>query len=254
MKLTIDGKECAAKEGETLLAVAQRNGIAIPTLCHHPALEARGACRVCMVQISNPKWEGWKKLVTACVYPVEDGLVVDTANDEVLEVRKTIIDLLMARCPDTPEVTALGEEYGLTESTYEKRKEDDGCILCGMCARVCEDVIGVSAIGPYSRGIFKQIGPAFDKVAEACIGCGACAHVCPTDCIKLEDIGMKRHIRRWHVEFDLVPCRVCGKPVSTRKHIDFVKDRIGVGPEVLETCSECLRSYYGGKVAAEGHM
>ena len=59
---------------------------------------------------------------------------------------------------------------------------------------------------------------------------------------------------RVHVEFELVPCRSCGKPVTTRKHIEFVRSKVAAGPEVLETCSDCLREYYGGKVAAEGHM
>jgi predicted molibdopterin-dependent oxidoreductase YjgC len=254
MKLTINAKECTAKPGETLLDVARRNHFHIPTLCHHPALEARGACRLCLVEISNPKWAGWKKLVASCVYPAEEGLVVETATDEVQQTRRVLVELLMARCPDTPEIAALGREFGLEETSFLKRAEDDRCILCGMCARVCEDVIGASAIGPYSRGVYKRMGPAFDKAATACIGCGACAHVCPTNCIEVIDVGMRRSIPRWHVEFDLVPCRQCGKPVSTARHIEFVRKRIGVGPEVLETCSDCLRQYYGGKVAAEGHM
>jgi bidirectional [NiFe] hydrogenase diaphorase subunit len=254
MKLTIDGKECVARQGQTLLEVARANRIEIPTHCFHKALEARGACRMCMVQISKPEWPDWKKLVAACVYPVEEGLVVDTATDEILMVRKTLVDLLMARCPDTPEVQAMGQAYGLEKSTFKLREKDDKCILCGLCVRVCEDVIGACAIGVNSRGATKRIGPAFDKGAHSCIGCGACAHVCPTNCIEIFDEGMSRRIPRWHVDFELVACRVCGKPVSTREHIDFVRSRIGVGPEVLETCSDCLREHYGAKVAAEGHM
>ncbi len=254
MRLNIDGKECAATDGQTLLEVARENGVHIPTLCHHQALEPRGACRLCMVEIIHPKWKGWKRVVASCVYPAADGLVIETDNEEILEIRRTVVDLLMARCPDTPEVAELGRQFGLEESSFKKRAEDDNCILCGMCARVCEDVIGASAIGVYNRGATKKIGPAFDKAAENCIGCGACAHVCPTNCIEFIDEGLTRRIPRWHVEFELVPCRVCGKPVSTRKHIEFVRKKVGVGPEVLETCSDCLREYYGGKVAVEGHM
>jgi NADH dehydrogenase/NADH:ubiquinone oxidoreductase subunit G len=254
MNLSIDGKECVADSGQTLLQVARANGVHIPTLCYHKALEARGACRVCLVEISNPKWEGFRKLVASCVYPVEEGLVVKTATEEIVQIRKTLIDLLMARCPDTKEVQALGQEYGLTETTFEKRVDDDQCILCGLCVRVCQDVMGACAIGVSGRGATKIIGPAFGKPAASCIGCGACAHVCPTHCIRLEDAGMTRKIRRWQVEFELVACRRCGQPVSTKEHIEFVRRRVGVGPEVLETCPDCLRKYYGGKVAAEGHM
>lgn len=254
MKLVIDGKECMAKEGQTLLEVARRNKINIPTMCFHEALEARGACRLCMVEISHPKWEGWKRLVASCVYPVQEGLVVKTDTDEIKDVRKTLVDLLMARCPETEAVRELGREFGLEETSFKKRVDDDQCILCGLCSRVCEDVIGASAIGAYSRGATKKIGPAFDQATPSCIGCGACAHVCPTNCIKVIDEGFTRSIPRWHVQFELMPCRVCGQPVSTKEHIEFVRKRVGVGPEVLQTCSECLRQYYGGKVAAEGHM
>ena len=78
MQLTINDKQCEAAEGQTIFEVARDNGIEIPTLCHHDALEPRGACRLCVVEITHPKWPGWKKLVTSCVYPVQDGLVVQT--------------------------------------------------------------------------------------------------------------------------------------------------------------------------------
>ena len=254
MQLTIDDKKVTAEEGQTLLEVALENGVDIPTLCYHEALEARGACRVCTVEISNPKWPDWKRHVASCVYPAEEGLVVKTATEEVREIRTVLIDLLMARNPETEYVLQLGREYGLEETTFKKREEDDQCILCGLCVRVCEDVIGASAIGVSGRGAVKQVGPAYGEPSESCIGCGACAHVCPTDCIKLVDEGMTRTIQRWGVSFDMVPCRQCGKPVTTREHIDFVRARVGVGAEVLETCAECQRVHYAEKVAAEGHM
>ncbi len=255
MKLTIDGKECTAQSGETLLEVARRNGVDIPTLCYHEALEPRGACRMCMVEIGNPKHPGWKKLVASCVYPVEEGLVVKTATDEIKEVRKTLLDLLLARTPDAPVIKDMAKDFGLSETTFKKREPADDCILCGMCVRVCEDVIGANAIGMSGRGVYKKAGPALGKASSECIGCGACAHVCPTNCIEVIDEGMSRRIPRWaDVEFELVPCRICGKPVSTRKHLDFVRNKVDVGQQVLETCSDCLRKYYGSKVAVEGHM
>jgi len=232
MQLTIDDKKVTAEDGQTLLEVARQNGIDIPTLCFHDALEARGACRLCTVEISNPKWKDWSKLVASCVYPCEEGLVVKTQSEEVFEIRKVLIDLLMARNPETPEILALGKEYGLTETTYKKREEDDNCVLCGLCVRTCENVIGANAIGVSGRGAVKSVGPAFGEPASSCIGCGACAHVCPTDCIHQVDEGLTRRIERWGVSFDLVPCRVCGKPTTTREHIDFVHARVAVGVEV----------------------
>jgi len=254
MQLTIDEKQVEAREGQTLWEVAAENGIDIPTLCHHEALEPRGACRICMVEISNPKWPGWTKLVTSCVYPVEEGLVVKTSSPDVLEVRKTLVDLLMARCPETEAVKELGAEYGLEETSFVKREKDDNCILCGMCVRTCEDVIGASAIGVYGRGAIKAVGPAFGVGSEACIGCAACAHVCPTDCIQVIDEGGKRRIPRWGAEFDLVMCPEMGNAVSTREHLEFVRNRVSVGSEVLEASPEAKRQFYARKVATEGHM
>ena len=75
----------------------------------------------CVVEITHAKWPGWKKLGTSCVYPVQDGLVVQTETEEITEIRKTLVDLLMARCPDTEVVAELGRQYGLTETTFAKR-------------------------------------------------------------------------------------------------------------------------------------
>jgi bidirectional [NiFe] hydrogenase diaphorase subunit len=254
MELTINEKQVEAREGQTLLEVAQENGIEIPTLCHHEALEPRGACRICIVEISHPKWSGWTKLVTSCVYPVQEGLVVKTETPEVMEIRKTLVDLLMARCPETEPIQALGKEYGLEKTSFAKREKDDNCILCGLCVRTCEDVIGACAIGVYGRGAIKKIGPAFGVGSQACIGCGACAHVCPTNCIQVIDEGLVRKIPRWDVTFELVPDPVTGKPVTTREHMDFVRSRVSVGEEVLGTSADTKRQYYARKVASEKHM
>jgi len=255
MQLTIDGKKVTAKEGETLLQVARRNKVDIPTLCFHESLEPRGSCRMCMVEISRPeKWSDWSRLVASCVYPVEEGLTVKTDTEEITEMRKTLAELLLARTPANAEMISFAKNLGVEKTSFEVKNPEEQCILCGQCVRVCSDVIGAHAIGMYDRGATKKVGPAYGKGSDACIGCGACAHVCPTKCIEVVDSGMTRKIPHWDVEFELVPCRICGKPVSTRRHIDFVRRRIDVGPEVLETCSECLGKFYGAKVAAEGHM
>jgi predicted molibdopterin-dependent oxidoreductase YjgC len=254
MHLTINDKTVEAREGQTLLEVARENGVDIPTLCHHEALEPRGACRLCLVEISTPKWAGWSKLVTSCVYPAEEGLVVKTHTDGIFEIRKTIVDLLMARCPETEAIKALGTEYGLTKTSFVPREKDDHCVLCGLCVRTCEDVIGANAIGVYGRGAIKAVGPAFGVGSDACIGCGACAHVCPTKCIEVIDQGGVRRIPRWDVEFELVLDPVTGEPISTKEHIEFVRKRVSVGAEVLGTSPAKKREAYARKVAAEGHM
>ena len=96
INLEIDGRCLQAAEGMTVLEVARREGVPIPTLCHHEAVEPAGACRLCLVEITHPDWKGWKGLVTSCLYPVEEGLQVTTDNDEIRNARRTILDLLLA--------------------------------------------------------------------------------------------------------------------------------------------------------------
>jgi NADH dehydrogenase/NADH:ubiquinone oxidoreductase subunit G len=240
MLLTIDLKQVRARQGQTLLEVARGAGIDIPTLCHHEALEPRGACRLCMVKISNPKWPGWSRLVASCVYPAEDGLIVQTATDEVEEVRKVIVDLLLARCPETEEIAALGRRYGLEKSTFaERQEEDDHCILCGICVRVCQDVIGVSAIGVSGRGATKVVGPPFGRVAEDCIGCGACAHACPTGAIALHEAGGMRRI--WGRDFELDRCVECGRSTLPDEQVRHLVATTGLSRPTFEMCDECRR-------------
>ncbi|MHC1577337.1 MAG: 2Fe-2S iron-sulfur cluster-binding protein, partial [Candidatus Methanospirareceae archaeon] len=97
MKLEIDGEVVEIEEGATLLDAARSVGVEIPTLCYHPALEPFGACRLCSVEIEWRGGRGKKKIVTACNYPAEEGLVVKTKSPEVVEVRKMLLELLLAR-------------------------------------------------------------------------------------------------------------------------------------------------------------
>lgn len=236
INLEINGRFFQAREGMTILEVAKREGIPIPTLCYHEALEPFGACRLCVVQITHPDWKGWKGLVTSCLYPVEGGLQVVTDNEDIRNVRKTLLDLLLARCPDSTVIQEMAAEYGVTATSYKKNEEDTTCILCGLCVRVCA-VKGCNAIGTAGRGIEKRIAIPFKQPPPDCIGCASCAHICPTGTIKYRDTEDVRKI--WGHSFEMAKCTSCGRPIMPEKQIEFEAKKSGLDPDYFRTCSAC---------------
>jgi bidirectional [NiFe] hydrogenase diaphorase subunit len=152
IQFEIDGKEVKAAEGMTILEAAQSAGIFIPTLCHHEKLEPYGGCRICMVEVEE---RGWNKLVVSCVYPVQNDIIVRTRSEKVDRIRKTIIELLMAHAPDSPQLVEMAKEYGAVRDRFEK--DPSFCIHCGLCVRYCAEVKKKNAVGFVDRGIRKEI-------------------------------------------------------------------------------------------------
>ena len=173
--LQIDGKEVKATQGMTVLEAAQSAGIAIPTLCHHEKLEPFGACRICIVEVEI---RGWTKLVVSCVYPAEENIIVRTRSEKIDRIRKTILELLLAHAPDSPELQALAGEYGADKDRFEK--EASFCIHCGLCVRYCAEVKKKNAIGFVDRGIRKEISFIPEIAATECNNCKECFPLCPT--------------------------------------------------------------------------
>ncbi len=175
IRLQIDGKEVEAREGITVLSAAQSAGILIPTLCHHEKLEPFGACRICIVEVEV---RGWTKLVVSCVYPVEENLVVRTRSEKIDRIRKTLLELLLAHAPDSPQLQDLAQEYGAAKDRFEK--ESSFCIHCGLCVRYCAEVKKKNAVGFVDRGIRKEISFIPEIAAKECINCKECFPLCPT--------------------------------------------------------------------------
>lgn len=173
--LQIDGKEVRAREGMTVLEAAQSAGISIPTLCHHEKLEPFGGCRLCIVEVES---RGWTKLVVSCVYPAEENLAVRTRSDKVDRLRKTILELLLAHAPDSPELEKYALEYGAVKDRYEK--DASFCIHCGLCVRYCAEVKKADALGFVDRGIRKEISFIPEIAAKECNACKECFPLCPT--------------------------------------------------------------------------
>ena len=178
----LNGKKVQGEEGQYVLQVAEKHGVEIPTLCQNKALDPAGMCRLCTVEMH---YGGRVRYVTACNYPIWEGMEIKTDTETVHEGRKLIVELLLARCPDVPIIKDLAAQYGIEESRFPK--EEDTCILCGLCTRICERM-GNSAIGMTGRGVEMKVDTPYHVQAEVCLGCGACVWVCPTGHIKLEDI------------------------------------------------------------------
>ncbi len=178
----LNGKTVQGEEGQYILQVAEKFGVDIPTLCHHKALEPAGMCRLCTVELFDGRR---KRYVTSCNYPIWEGMEINTDSEAVHQGRKLIVELLLARCPEVPLLQKLAAEYGIEEPRFEK--ENDTCILCGLCVRVCEKM-GANAISLTGRGVDMKVDTPFHIQTEACIACGACATVCPTGHITLDTI------------------------------------------------------------------
>jgi bidirectional [NiFe] hydrogenase diaphorase subunit len=173
--IQIDGKEVKAAEGMTILEAAQKADIFIPTLCHHEKLQPYGACRICTVEVEV---RGWTSLVTACLYPVEQDLVVRTRSEKVNKIRKLILEFLLAHAPCSTQLQELAQEYGADRNRFEK--ESSFCILCGLCVRYCAEVKKKNAIGFVDCGARREIRFIPEIAATECINCKECFELCPT--------------------------------------------------------------------------
>jgi bidirectional [NiFe] hydrogenase diaphorase subunit len=177
--LQIDGREVKAEEGMTILEAAQSAGISIPTLCHHEKLEPYGACRICTVEIEA---RGRTNLVAACLYPVEQNLVVRTRSEKVDKTRKVLLELMLAHAPDAAELQDLAQEYGADKARFEK--ESSFCILCGLCVRYCAEVKKKNAIGFVDRGTKREVIFIPEIASKECWNCKECFPLCPTEALQ----------------------------------------------------------------------
>jgi bidirectional [NiFe] hydrogenase diaphorase subunit len=201
LTLVIDGQDVAGTSGQSILDVAEENGIAIPTLCHMEGLSEIGACRLCMVEI-----EGQRKLFPACVTEIEEGMQVVTVSERLTGFRRQIIELLFQErnhvcsvcVADTHcELQSHAKQLGIThfellslhpvatiDATHERFAIDHNrCILCTRCVRVCDEIEGAHTWDVMGRGtdarLITDLGTPWGQ-STTCTSCGKCIQVCPT--------------------------------------------------------------------------
>jgi bidirectional [NiFe] hydrogenase diaphorase subunit len=177
--LTIDNKTIKVREGMTILEAAQSAGINIPTLCHHENLKPYTACRICLVEIEE---RGRINLDTACSRPVENHMVVRTRSATIDNLRKTLLELMLAHAPDAPVLRDLAKEYGADKDHFEK--ESSFCILCGLCVRYCTEVKKKNAVGFVERGTSREINFIPEIASRECSNCKECFPLCPTSALQ----------------------------------------------------------------------
>lgn len=221
VRLRIDGQTVEVPEGTTILEAARMLGIEIPTLCYHEALKPYGACRLCLVEASAGSAPG-KTLVASCVFPVREGLEVGTSSDEITEVRRGLIELLLARCPESKQIQDLAAAFGVRQPPYRLR--DHTCILCGLCIRACAEIVGARAIDFSFRGQALDVKPPLMAPSSSCIACGTCTTVCPTEAVRLDEIARIAHGHSTAEAYPGERCRVCG---SHPAHPVFPEDYKG---------------------------
>lgn len=226
--LTIDGKEIQVPKGTMLLDACRQVGADIPTLCYDPDLRLAGSCRMCVVEA-----KGRRNLLAGCVTPAENGMVIETESADVVEARKVILELLLARhklechtCEKDGDCRLQDYcyRYGVTDSRYAGegphfamedpnpfiKRDYDKCIMCTRCVRACEEITGAQAINIKDRGHHAKIATGFDgKLADStCVFCGQCIMVCPVGALTSKVSAGKG--KPYQTEKVMTTCTYCG--------------------------------------------
>lgn len=207
INIKINNLPYSVDAGITILEACKQAGINIPTLCYLKDINCIGACRVCVVEV-----KGARSLIASCVYPVSENMEISTNTKNIIESRKTTIELMLSdheqQCLSCTrnqncELQRLAVQYGCDANKYTGEKleyevdtttdylvrDNNKCILCRRCVAVCDKVQGVNVIGANNRGFNTHIACAFEKNLDgvACVGCGQCISVCPTGALVEKD-------------------------------------------------------------------
>ena len=242
MKITIDGKEIEAKEGQSVLEAALAANVFIPHLCSHPDLEAKGGCRLCSVEI-----EGGSGAAPACETMAKDGMRIRVSGPEAEKVRKMAMELILAThpadCTGCPkygrcELQSMYQYMGVSPERWRKKSRstanDDSnplishlftrCVRCGRCIRACQDLRGVKVLDYIKTDAGVRAGiPEGKSLKEAgCRFCGACIEVCPTGSI-MDQVKIMKENRS--MAENIVPCQsTCPAHIDIPRYIRYIRE------------------------------
>lgn len=217
--LTIDGREVGAQTDQTILEVAKENGIFIPTLCNLEGLSPIGACRLCVCEIA-----GSNKLLPACVTKVTEGMQVITTSERLQRYRRRILEFLFSQgnhicavCVSNNhcELQSMAQRTGMdhltvpyryprlrVDASHERFMQDDNrCILCQRCVRVCDEIEGAHTWDIMGRGIDARVITDLDQPwgeSTSCTSCGKCVHVCPTGALSIKGTSTAEMVKKTH--------------------------------------------------------
>src|SRR5256714_3583358 len=261
IKLKINEREVQVPQGTLVIEATRRLGTEVPSFCYYPGLSLQAACRMCLVEVEKAP-----KLQTACTLVATEGMIVRTDTEQVRQARKYMLEFLLTNHPlDCPVCDKGGEcelqdmvfRYGAGESRYTEEKvhvpekqyspvvffDAPRCILCYRCVRICNEGMGVGALGVVNRGVFSEIAPNTGDHLD-CDECGACIDICPVGA--LTSGAYRYKTRPWEMTHTGTICTHCADGCKTTLGMrnDRIirghnRDRSGINGEFL-----CIKGRY----------
>jgi NADH-quinone oxidoreductase chain G len=262
VNLTIDDKQVTAPKTATIYDAAKMNGIKIPILCHDKKLKPFGACRMCLVEVEQMKG----RQIPACTTPVTEGMIIRTSTPDIVKARKMVLELLLLNHPIDCPVCDKAGDCDLQNLTYEYKvdanrftdekfhheidytnplieRDMNRCVLCGKCARICDEIVSFGALTFIDRGIETKIGCEFEGALN-CEFCGSCVSVCPVGSLLARPFKFKA--RFWSLTKQKTVCGYCGTGCNLTLG---VKDN-----KVLTTVYDENQGFHNGQLCVRGRF